>query len=230
MYDNIILIPYRNRKTHLDYYIKNTLPLLKEYLPNSKVIVIEQCNDKLFNRGKVLNVGFKEYSEKTKYFITNDIDINPSKKTILEYYLPDIESNIVRGIFTSSCNTLGGIIKISSLNIKNINGFPNNIWGWGCEDKALQNRAEYYNIIKETNHIQERKTLNNDYFVSFDDIKDNYSPYNLKRTSFYYHIFKKLKKKDKLKKILESGLNNIDYKILERENINEYIEIIKVDI
>ena len=54
------------------------------------------------------------------------------------------------GIYTSHCNTLGGIIKLNDKTIQKINGFPNNIWGWGTEDKALQNRAEFYNIKKIT--------------------------------------------------------------------------------
>lgn len=67
MYNNVIVIPYRNRETHLSYYIENTVPLLQEHLPNSKVVVIEQTEGKLFNRGALLNVAFKEYENKTKY-------------------------------------------------------------------------------------------------------------------------------------------------------------------
>ena len=67
MYDNVVLIPYRNRKNHLDYFINNTVPLFEKWLPNTKVVVVEQTAGKLFNRGVVLNVGFKEYQNKTKY-------------------------------------------------------------------------------------------------------------------------------------------------------------------
>ena len=42
MYENIIIIPFRNRDEHLEYYIKNAVPLIQEYLPNSKVVVVEQ--------------------------------------------------------------------------------------------------------------------------------------------------------------------------------------------
>ena len=70
MYDNIIIIPFRNRDTHLEYFINNTVPLIQKYLPNSKVVVIEQNEGKLFNRGMLLNIGFKEYENKTNYFYT----------------------------------------------------------------------------------------------------------------------------------------------------------------
>ena len=68
MCDNVVLIPYRNRKTHLDYFINNTVPLFEKWLPNTKVVVVEQTASKLFNRSALLNVGFKEYQNKTKYF------------------------------------------------------------------------------------------------------------------------------------------------------------------
>lgn len=222
MYNNIILIPYRNREHQLDYYLKNTVPIIKEYLVNTKIVIVEQCNNKPFNRGKILNVGFKEYEKKTKYFITNDVDINPRKKTIIQYYLPDLKENIVKGILTSTCNTLGGIIKISSFNINKVNGFPNDIWGWGCEDKALQIRTEYYNIIKETNILHNDKIRDDEYFKTFNDVNDrdltNYKKYYIK----YYN--------KKINNDFSSGLNNIDYNIIERYDINDNIELIKVDI
>ena len=82
MYKNVIIIPYRQREEHLEYFIKHTVPLIEECMPETKVVVIEQCEGKLFNRGKVLNVGFKEYLDKTEYFITHDVDINPKKEVL----------------------------------------------------------------------------------------------------------------------------------------------------
>ncbi len=68
-YENVILIPYRNRKEHLTYFLEHSWILIKEHLPNSKLVIIEQDEGNLFNRGKVLNVGFKEYLDKTNYFL-----------------------------------------------------------------------------------------------------------------------------------------------------------------
>ena len=66
-FENIILIPYRDRKEHLDYFIKHTVTLIEKYMPKSRVLVIEQKEGKLFNRGKLLNVGFAEYKDKCNY-------------------------------------------------------------------------------------------------------------------------------------------------------------------
>ena len=231
MFKNIILIPYRNRKSHLKYFLEHTVPIIQEFMPNTKVIVIEQCEGKLFNRGKILNVGFKEYSDKTKYFITNDVDINPTKLCIETYYNRYVDKEHVLGIYTSFHDTLGGVIKIRSTIFNKINGFPNNFWGWGVEDKAFQNRCEYFNIKKITS-----LTDNIDhpmFFKIFDDIKDKFidkKHYEDRRVENKKKNFKKKTDKDKKKLIMSSGLNTLDYKIVKRKELHKIVELIKVDI
>lgn len=230
MYENIIFIPYREREQHLKYFIENTVPLIQCNLPNTRVVVIEQNEGKLFNRGAILNVGFKEYENKSKYFITNDVDINPTKKCIEEHYSKIINEKEVLGILVSPCNTLAPIIKIKDKNMQQINGFPNNIWGWGNEDKALQNRSEYYNIVKHIIFINNDKSLKNDYFICFNDIDDREKS-NISNNYYKEYIqFKNLSDKEKEEMIMSSGLNNIEYKIIERKMIHDIVELIKVDI
>ena len=228
MYENIIAIPFRNRGAHLEYFIKNTVPLLQEHLPNSRVVVIEQNAGKLFNRGMVLNVAFKEYENKTKYFFTHDVDINPTKKCIEEYYIKEVSDTDVLGIYTSQCDTLGGIIKMRNSTIHKINGFPNDIWGWGVEDKALQNRAEYYNIKKITNLTN--KKSHPEYLLRFDDVNDRIKSNHNKNAHHHYKLFRRLDSKKKIQGIMSSGLNNLKYTILERKMIHDIVEIIKIEI
>ena len=377
MLDNVIIIPYREREKHLKYYLENTLPLLRQYLPNSKIVIIEQVhgwhkisgdvvhdnfrealrkelyplnnvvmpqlvmeafdravgvsmvqgnsitpeirsifqqtannafkeainkafintisdafndavhatyqlqrmktlppplgfnlatpskieietptpitpplkNDnissckkennithldryhkwQLFNRGKILNVGFKEYNNKTKYFITNDVDLNPQAKMIKEYYLPDISGQTVRRIYTSGCETLGGIIKIKAKDIFTINGFPNTIWGWGHEDKALYNRAKTFNLTMKHFMSDTKGNYSDDYIIKFDDINDRKHSDKIHMIeTAEYKIFPTLSPSDKKKAILNSGLNNISYTVVSREQINDYTEHIKV--
>ena len=230
-YKNVILIPYRNRKEHLELFIKDAIPLFEKYLKTFKVIVVEQEEGQLFNRGLLLNIGFNEYKNKSQFFFTHDVDIVPNEKCVNELYTKTntIETGII-GIYNSHCNTLGGIIKFTPDIFLKINGFPNNFWGWGVEDKALQNRVEYMNISIHKN------ILNNDnnrfnYFTIKNDINDRKqdNSFNLK-TNFEYDTFNTLKKEEQYKHVMSSGLNNLEYKIISRENITNTIEIIKVSI
>ena len=129
---------------------------------------------------------------------------------------------------TSQCNTLGGIIKIMSNTIFKINGFPNDIWGWGAEDKALQNRAEYYDVIKITSLTNKEK--HPEYLIRFDDINDRKRTNHSKNHKKYYIDYKKLNNEEKLKDIMDSGLNNLKYNIIERKLLHNIVELIKVDI
>lgn len=68
-----IIVPYRNRKDHLDQFI----PHMRAYLPDAKIVVVEQVEGKPFNRGKLINVGFKEIC--STHFIAHDVDMLPIK-------------------------------------------------------------------------------------------------------------------------------------------------------
>lgn len=220
MLDTVIIIPYRAREKHLKHFLDHTVPLLKKHIPNSKVVVIEQdWNNKLFNRGCLLNIGVKEYENKTIHCMTHDVDINPNEKTIIKYYKDPINNNTIKGIYTSVCNTLGGIIKLQSKTFFDINGFPNNIWGWGEEDKALQNRAEFKKV-NITKNILNNDPNQNKYFLRFNDVNDRI-PYKGKS---YYNV------KCNENELQSSGLNNLQYKILARRQLNDYVEFIKVSI
>lgn len=228
MFDNIIIIPYRNRIHHWEHYLQKTVPLIEELLPNSKIVVIEQNEGKQFNRGAILNVAFAEFKSKTKYYITNDVDINPTNKCIEEYFVTGVPEKKVKGIYTSRYNTLGGIIKISDVIIHQINGFPNDIWGWGTEDKALQNRADFYNIEKITNMINNREYP--EYLLRFNDVDDREITNLQKNTHYHFCHFSNLSAEQKFESICKSGIKNLNYKILERIQIHPIVEWIKVEI
>jgi len=222
-YENIIAIPFRNRDNHLDYFIKNTVPLLQEYLPNSKVVVIEQNEGKLFNRGALLNIAFKEYENKTKYFFTHDVDIIPTQEIIETIYTN--ENIDVYRIKSAHDTSLGGIIKVKHNIMFHINGFPNNMWGWGIEDRALFFRCHVKNISITNNKKNSFKILPH---------KSNVMKYTGEKKKisdmWRFDYINTLDDKQKEEMIMSSGLNNLEYTILERKNIHDIVEIIKVDI
>jgi hypothetical protein len=233
----IIIIPYRNRERHLKYFIDNSVPLLKKHMDNMKVVIVEQTEGKPFNRGKLLNVVFKEYEDECKYIITHDVDINPKKKAIIELYNGEVDDNVFKGILTSPCDTLAPIFKTNIKNLFVINGFPNNIWGWGVEDKAIQNRVEFYklNIEKNFKNPKDKVGANNEvfqsYFKAFNDINDRDRRFESKHHKLHYIMWKNLSDIEKEKCIIGNGINSLTYKLVKKEIIEEgVIEKIVVDI
>jgi len=64
------IIPYRNRKEHLQRLAPHLLPI-------GEVVVIEQADNRPFNRGKLLNIGFAIARETMDYCIFHDVDMIP---------------------------------------------------------------------------------------------------------------------------------------------------------
>lgn len=222
MYDNIIIIPFRNRDEHLKYFIENTVPLIKTHLPNSKVVVVEQNEGKLFNRGAILNVGFKEYKDKTKYFFTHDIDMNPTPEIVKSVYVRE-NINVLR-IKSPHDTSLGGISKISHDTIFDVNGFPNYIWGWGIEDRALYFRCRIKNI-NISNQQQKFKIM------PHTSNARTYTGINKKYSDMWREKYiDKLDDKQRDELITQSGINNLKYTIIERKMIDDIVELIKVSI
>ena len=225
---NIIIIPYRKREKHLKYFIENTVPLLRKYLTFS-LIIIEQIEGKPFNRGKLLNIGYDLFKDLGDNFYTHDVDINPYEKTIQKIYTKEVSDNEIMGIFNSKHETLGGIIKFKKNIFKKINGFPNNYWGWGVEDKSLQNRAEYYGV-KITKNITTDDPNRNKYFLRFDDVDDRVRVNEHKKWYLEYKYFKILDKKKKEEIIKSSGLCSMNYKIMDEKKLHENVYKILVSI
>ena len=235
MLDNVILIPYREREEHLKYFIKNLAPLLEKHIDNLKIVIIEQSHDnKRFNRGKILNVGFKEYGEQSKYCFTHDVDTIPHINIIINIY-----NNTDYDIFRIHCGhpvSLGGIVKFKCETFKTINGFPNNIWGWGLEDEALFTRAMICNTKMSNYNTNSR---NNFRFLphpsSYNNINLENNFYNKDKDKLFWrwgYDFdpNKLTNEQKRCMIRDNGLDDLEYKIIKKERINDYIEKILVEI
>ena len=164
----VILIPYRDRLNHLDYFLNNCVSsFLDVYGENIEIAILEQVDDLPFNRGLLLNIGAIIYKESAipnltlpsdLYLITQDVDLIPTKECIEKFYFPELEHGSVRGIYTSSANTLGGVVKISASNFLLVNGFPNQYWGHGNEDKSFQNRVEDKDLHISKNIKNDKKT------------------------------------------------------------------------
>ena len=121
------------------------------------IYIIEQSDDqRKFNRGKLLNIGF-DLARKNKcrrgtphdVFIFHDVDLLPGDD-LGPYYaqFPKAPIHIARvwDRYSNNPKYFGGIVSFSGSDMKRINGYPNTFWGWGGEDDEMQNRCERLRI------------------------------------------------------------------------------------
>ena len=165
-----IIVPYRHRIEQLQIFI----PLIKEYIEEKnipyEIIVVNQDDAKQFNRGMLLNIGFKHALKlKCNYVVFHDIDMLPidvdySYSEIplhlaTDFILEDGEKN--RELFDEY---FGGVTMFPVDIFEKINGYSNKYWGWGYEDTDLLLRCVINEIkldkLKLKNIEREGKTLN----------------------------------------------------------------------
>ena len=74
-----VIVPYRNRFEHLEQFKKSIVEYLDSNVyENYVIIIVEQDDASLFNRGMLLNIGFKEAKEEgCDYVVLHDVDMLP---------------------------------------------------------------------------------------------------------------------------------------------------------
>jgi hypothetical protein len=229
MTNTYVFIPYRNRKEQLDYFLTHSWPLLRANIPNVRLVVLEQEGNKLFNRGKLLNVGCKEFGEDMDFIMTQDVDVNPTDSAIALYNAIPAEKEIL-GLYSSPYKTLGGVIKLRKKDMETINGFPNLYWGWGVEDRALYNRAIHFDYAIKF-HIFSRTVEAKTYFTVFDTSNDRVQDSLFQaKTDFEYTTFQTYSKEAQATRILADGINTLSYTIVERKELQEGVEWLLVQL
>lgn len=152
-----IIVPYRNRKKQLREFSRN----IKFYLDDKgipyHVFVIHQDNAKQFNRGALLNIGFK-YAEQNgcDYVVFHDVDMVP---VTVDYSYSETPLHMATDFLyfdedESPKETFdeyfGGVTMFTIEDFKKIDGYSNKYWGWGYEDTDLLYRAKKHNIQLDT--------------------------------------------------------------------------------
>eukprot|EP00979_Chaetoceros_neogracilis_P005861 scaffold1133_cov294-Chaetoceros_neogracile.AAC.6 len=164
-----IIVPYRdihtaqNRARHLQQFVPHMHAFLQKQLGKGTLIdyhiyIIEQSNDdRKFNRGKLLNIGFdiarknkcRAHAPKHDIFIFHDVDLLPGDDLGASYTkFPSVPLHIARvwDRYSNNPKYFGGIVSFSESDMKRINGYPSTFWGWGGEDDEMQKRCEKLGI------------------------------------------------------------------------------------
>ena len=141
-----LIIPFRDREEHLKVFLHYIHPFLQRQLIKYRIFVIEQAGEKVFNRGKLFNVGFVEAMKRKKFgcIVMHDVDLIPENDQNL-YYCPSVPRHLSVKVdvlkYKLPYSTIfGGVAAMMSKHYKLVNGYSNKFWGWGGEDDDFYNR------------------------------------------------------------------------------------------
>ena len=214
------IIPYRNRKEHLNEFMKRFTEYLKDKDVDVQFYIIHQINTGEFNRGAMKNIGFLEVC-KTRpdgLFIFHDVDTYPTYWGSIQYEAKHGEFK--RPVLNMGSENLGLICSCWKEEFEKTNGFAN-YWGWGSEDGALYNRAKKLGIpIDEKNMLH---YSNNKYVIC----EDHYR--NVSKEHYYTAKNGNLLALEIKSGDSSNGLSNIEYELLSSFELAPRFTIMNVD-
>lgn len=141
-----IIVPYRKRAGHLDKFLQTVPEYLSQQNIDFELIVVEQADDKPFNRGKLLNIGVnKAKTMGCNYVALHDVDMIPLD---VNYSKVDRPTHLATNFVSSHGEKrivfdeyFGGVTLFPILDYYKVNGYSNEYWGWGYEDDDLMFRC-----------------------------------------------------------------------------------------
>lgn len=219
-----IIVPYRNRERQKGILTKSLHDFLSQNLEDTfHIYVIEQSNEKEFNKGCLLNAGFLEVNKvsnnQNDYLCLHDVDVIP-KTTEANYQKPPKDC-IIHPYGHWHC--LSNIIVMNSDTYIKMNGFSNKYWKWGYEDTEFLLRARYNKVEILRENFTER--FRSKIYQELD--KQDHKDMVRKTKELSAEVNKILFESTIInpEKTRNDGLNTVKYKVLKREKHEFYTQI-----
>ena len=217
-----IVVPYRNRKEHLDKF----LPAIEScsFLDgiDYEILIVEQEDGKPFNRGKILNVG-AAYSKNSTYYCFHDVDMLPISSDYSYVSSPThLASEAEQFGFKLPYNGyFGGVTLFDKHSFIRINGYSNDYWGWGAEDDDVMFRC-IAKGIRPARKIGRYSSLSHERVITQDLYNEN-----LRK----FFDFKNAPSLEFINQKIDSdGLNTLAYELIEEQKLSDKATLIKVSI
>ncbi|XP_078738638.1 beta-1,4-galactosyltransferase 4 [Lampetra fluviatilis] len=147
-----VLVPHRNREAHLVHLLNSLHPLLQRQQLDYAIYVVHQAGTAMFNRAKLLNVGFLEALSEAPWdcVVLHDVDLIPEDDRNFYGCGSQPRHLVVGRNFTKYQlrykGYFGGVSAMTVQQFRLVNGFSNRFWGWGGEDDDLRLRVEHMNM------------------------------------------------------------------------------------
>ncbi|XP_055940432.1 beta-1,4-galactosyltransferase 4-like isoform X1 [Argiope bruennichi] len=209
-----IIIPYRDRKKHLDIFLQNMHPFLQAQQLDYGIFVIEQSEKHKFNRGKLFNIGYLEATKEPDFccFIFHDVDLLPESPRHT-YGCSEEPRHMCSALDTFRYvlpypELFGGVVAFTKEQFSTVNGYSNLFFGWGGEDDDLYDRlkAKQINVRRWAPEISRFTML-----------------FHKKETPNQHRFLLLKTVKERMDR---DGLNTLDYKILSIDSLPLYTRIL----
>lgn len=219
-----IVIPYRDRAAHLRELLPTLRATLDEQALRYRILVVEQEAGRLFNRGKLINVGVQFAAQESDYYCIHDVDAVP---IVANYRCPSQPLRLVSKIHTEhgiehrTSYYFSGAVSVRKEQLFAANGYSNEYWGWGKEDDDLFFRMLladclcFYDTLGEFRDLPNPKSQQ---VVRKSPATPPHVKLNRKRRS---RLLRRQMESS------EDGLSTLRYELLARESHAEY-ELIRV--
>lgn len=147
-----IIVPYRNRPEQLEKFKNETMNYLSDKDIDYEIFIIEQDNEKQFNRGVLLNIGYRYAKESNcDYLCFHDVDMLPYD---VDYSYSSFPVHLATDFILDTNEKdreffeeyFGGVTLFPIEQFEKINGYSNKYWGWGYEDTDLLFRCKFNDI------------------------------------------------------------------------------------
>lgn len=132
-----VIVPVRDREHQIAALIPRLRALLDAQRIAHRILVVEQSQGQLFNKGAVINAGFRVVADDCDYVCLHDVDAIP---VVADYRCPSEPLRLVTKLVGSRHGPrrgeryFGGAITLTREHFIAANGFSNGYWGWGKED------------------------------------------------------------------------------------------------
>ncbi|KAG8454441.1 hypothetical protein GDO86_000894 [Hymenochirus boettgeri] len=211
-----IIIPFRKRESHLNYWLYYMHPVLQRQQLDYGVYIINQDGSNTFNRAKLLNIGYMEALKDYDYdcFVFSDVDIVAmDDRNIYRCFSQPRHISVALDKFGFGLpyyQYFGGVSALSKEQFTKINGFPNTYWGWGGEDDDIYNR-----IASKGMSISRPDSVTGKCRMIHHNRDDKNDP-NPKRFDLIARTRQTMN---------TDGINSLSYNVLRRENFPLYVKI-----
>ncbi|CAH0578950.1 unnamed protein product [Chrysodeixis includens] len=146
-----ILVTYRNRQSQLDIFLPYMHNFLRKQDIHYKIYLIEQQDEKLWNKGMLYNIGAKQaIRDKFPCLVLHDVDLLPLDAANLYACAArprHMSASIDKFRFVLPYDYLvGGVLAVRADQYVAVDGFSNRFEAWGGEDDDFSARLSAHKL------------------------------------------------------------------------------------